>query len=96
MCFNPHPLRRADAIARVADGQLDTLVSILTRSEERMQYGMSVEDVLMVDGFNPHPLRRADAIFDAMLSLWKRAVSILTRSEERMQWGSVVYTKSII
>ena len=37
-------------------------VSILTRSEERMQCTVNLDKVRTALGFNPHPLRRADAI----------------------------------
>ena len=62
-CFNPHPIRRSDAMCRaVARLCSAIIVSILIRSEDRMQFCCSGVNARHWSGFNPHPIRRSDAI----------------------------------
>ena len=54
-CFNPHPLRRADAMTMTVLYSCDyTMVSILTRSEERMQCGCIIAERVN-SGFQSSP-----------------------------------------
>ena len=59
--FNPHPLRGAGATYRRELSGLEWSVSILTRSEERVQRTMPRRNGTCRSCFNPHPLRGAGA-----------------------------------
>src|SRR3990167_4614095 len=58
MSFNPHPLRGAGATYYAANSVCNLPVSILTRSEERVQQGSVRFCNRCYKCFNPHPLRR--------------------------------------
>ena len=62
-CFNPHPARRPGAIRGApCCSDAPSLVSILTRPEDRVLHGMTVVRQATAQGFNPHPARRPGAI----------------------------------
>ena len=87
-CFNPHPLRRADAILLGTDISHSDLVSILTRSEERMQLDSSQVYNELAD---VSILTRSEERMQSVIAQERNKamnVSILTRSEERMQLGA--------
>ena len=61
--FNPHPVRRPDATWYIQITLYYSPVSILIRSEDRMQR-IDIFHLRFVDaGFNPHPVRRPDATY---------------------------------
>ena len=83
--FNPHPLRGAGATTRITPNYCARNVSILTRSEERVQLFMAM--LRRLKG-NVSILTRSEERVQPAGQLRRalgQRVSILTRSEERVQ-----------
>ncbi len=59
--FNPHPLQRAGATPGCSISRSPMLVSILTRSKERVLQNRRQQNCAIAPCFNPHPLQRAGA-----------------------------------
>ena len=84
-CFNPHPLRRAGATLYPPPALRKMRVSILTRSEERVQRRSQGGSAVMgLFQSSPAPKSGCNAR-ESVARMQLIMVSILTRSEERVQ-----------
>src|SRR3989344_891503 len=88
-CFNPHPLRGAGATCHRLRCSTMTIVSILTRSEERVQRSRYICFSFWAV-FQSSPAPRSGCNRNFNLIGCRSDVSILTRSEERVQPADTV------
>ena len=85
-CFNPHPISRPGATMEPKAYSYCVIVSILTRSHDRVQPQAPSQSHRFPDGFNPHPISRPGATLGLPCGAGRaNRVSILTRSHDRVQ-----------